>query len=85
MTEITIQSAGPATSLQDAGRFGWQRFGVGPAGAMDRLSLALANVLVGNQPAQAAIEFALAGGRLAAARASPWLAPAAFSRSTAGR
>jgi len=64
MTEITIQSAGPATSLQDAGRFGWQRFGVGPAGAMDRLSLALANVLVGNQPAQAAIEFALAGGRL---------------------
>jgi len=64
MTELMVQNAGPATSLQDAGRFGWQRFGVGPAGAMDRLSLALANVLVGNQPGQAAIEFALAGGRL---------------------
>jgi biotin-dependent carboxylase-like uncharacterized protein len=64
VTEIIVQSAGPATSLQDAGRFGWQRFGVGPAGAMDRLSLALANVLVGNRPGVAAIEFALAGGRL---------------------
>lgn len=64
MTEFVVLSAGPATSLQDAGRFGWQRFGVGPAGAMDRLSLALANVLVGNQPGHAAIEFALAGGRL---------------------
>ena len=64
MTELIVQSAGPATSLQDAGRFGWQRFGVGPAGAMDRLSLALANSLVGNPPGHAAIEFALAGGRL---------------------
>lgn len=64
MTELLIQSAGPATSLQDTGRFAWQRFGVGPAGAMDRLSLALANVLVGNQPGQGAIEFVLAGGRL---------------------
>ena len=64
MTELIIQSAGPATSLQDAGRFGWQRYGVGPAGAMDRPSLGLANVLAGNQPGTAAIEFALAGGRL---------------------
>jgi biotin-dependent carboxylase-like uncharacterized protein len=64
MTELVIQSAGPATSLQDAGRLGWQRFGVSPAGAMDRLSLALANVLAGNPPGEAAIEFALAGGRL---------------------
>ena len=70
MTELVVQSAGPATSLQDAGRFGWQRFGVGPAGAMDRLSLALANVLAGNQPEQAAIEFALAGGRLQASGGS---------------
>lgn len=64
MTDLVVQSAGPATSLQDAGRFGWQRFGVGPAGAMDRLSLALTNVLAGNPPGEAAIEFALAGGRL---------------------
>jgi biotin-dependent carboxylase-like uncharacterized protein len=70
MTEFVVQSAGPATSLQDAGRFGWQRYGVGPAGAMDRPSLALANVLVGNPPGYAAIEFALAGGRLEVAGGS---------------
>lgn len=64
MTALSILSAGPATSLQDTGRFGWQRFGVGPAGAMDRFSLGLANALVGNDPGAAAIEFALAGGRL---------------------
>jgi 5-oxoprolinase (ATP-hydrolysing) subunit C len=64
MTTLAIAAAGPATSLQDAGRFGWQRYGVGPAGAMDRTSLGLANVLVGNGPGAAAIEFALAGGRL---------------------
>jgi biotin-dependent carboxylase-like uncharacterized protein len=64
MTALVVLSAGPATSLQDAGRFGWQRYGVGPAGAMDRRSLALANALAGNPPGTAAIEFALAGGRL---------------------
>jgi len=74
MTELVIESAGPATSLQDAGRFGWQRYGVGPAGAMDRPALALANLLVGNAPEVAAIEFALAGGRLRAAGGSARLA-----------
>jgi biotin-dependent carboxylase-like uncharacterized protein len=64
MTSLVVVSAGPATSIQDAGRFGWQRYGVGPAGAMDRLSLALANAIAGNAPGTGAIEFALAGGRL---------------------
>ena len=64
MTALVVLAAGPATSLQDAGRFGWQRYGVGPAGAMDRRALALANALAGNPPGSAAIEFALAGGRL---------------------
>jgi biotin-dependent carboxylase-like uncharacterized protein len=64
MTELVVEAAGPATSLQDGGRFGWQRYGVGPAGAMDRVALAIANALAGNAPGAAAIEFALAGGRL---------------------
>lgn len=64
MTSLIVLAAGPATSIQDAGRFGWQRYGVGPAGAMDRLSLALANAIAGNPPGTGAIEFALAGGRL---------------------
>ncbi|HWB45480.1 MAG TPA: biotin-dependent carboxyltransferase family protein [Hyphomicrobiaceae bacterium] len=64
MTELVVASAGPLTALQDAGRFGWQRYGVGPSGAMDRLALALANVLAGNPPGAVAIELALAGARL---------------------
>ena len=88
MTELVVQSAGPATSLQDAGRFGWQRFGVGPAGAMDRLSLALANVLVGNPPGRrpSSSRWPEGGCRSrAAACAWRWPAPTASSRSTAGR
>ena len=55
------------TSLQDAGRVGWRRFGVSDSGAMDRLALAHANVLVGNGPGAAAIEFTLMGGTFEAA------------------
>jgi 5-oxoprolinase (ATP-hydrolysing) subunit C len=50
------------TSLQDAGRVGWRRHGVSTSGAMDRLALAAANVLVGNAPDAAAIELMLLGG-----------------------
>jgi biotin-dependent carboxylase-like uncharacterized protein len=50
------------TSLQDAGRMGWRRFGLSGSGAMDRLALAQANALVGNDPGAAAIEFTLMGG-----------------------
>jgi biotin-dependent carboxylase-like uncharacterized protein len=87
VTELVIDSAGPATSLQDAGRFGWQRYGVGPAGAMDRPALALANALVGNPPGMAGIEFALMGGRLqvAGGRARVALAGAASSLRIDGR
>ena len=53
------------TGLQDFGRFGWQRHGVAPSGAMDRLALAAANALVGNAPGAAAIEFILFGGEFA--------------------
>ncbi len=63
MTVLKIETCGPGTSLQDTGRFGWQRYGVGPAGAMDRNGLAVANLLVGNGPGAAAIECALAGLR----------------------
>lgn len=63
MAEIEILDCGAATTIQDAGRYGLQRFGVGPAGAMDRDSLAIANLLVGNYAGEAAIEFAGIGGR----------------------
>jgi 5-oxoprolinase (ATP-hydrolysing) subunit C len=53
---LEIEEAGPATSVQDAGRFGAQRFGLVPAGAMDRFALAAANALVGADADAAAIE-----------------------------
>lgn len=62
MTQLVVRDCGAGTTIQDAGRFGYQRYGVGPAGAMDRIALAVANRLVGNAPGVGAIEFALFGG-----------------------
>lgn len=52
----------PFVTIQDVGRRGWRRFGLSGAGAMDHMSLALANALVGNRASEAALEFAYAGG-----------------------
>ncbi len=56
---LRVEAPGLLTSVQDAGRFGLQHLGVGPAGAADRLSFTLANLLAGNPPAAAALEFTL--------------------------
>jgi 5-oxoprolinase (ATP-hydrolysing) subunit C len=63
MTQLILLTCGPSTSLQDHGRFGWQKFGLGPAGAMDRLAQAEANALVGNAAGAAVVEMAVAGLR----------------------
>ena len=54
MSKLVIASIGPASSVQDGGRPGSQRYGLVPSGAMDRLALAAANTLVGNEPFAAA-------------------------------
>lgn len=56
MTALIVAGAGPLTSVQDAGRFGAQRYGLTSSGAMDRFALACANVLVGNDAGTAGIE-----------------------------
>lgn len=56
MPKLVIASIGPASSVQDGGRPGSQRYGLTPSGAMDRLALAVANTLVGNAPFAAAVE-----------------------------
>jgi 5-oxoprolinase (ATP-hydrolysing) subunit C len=56
MSKLVISAIGPASSVQDGGRHGAQRYGLTPSGAMDRLALAAANTLVGNKPLSAAIE-----------------------------
>jgi biotin-dependent carboxylase-like uncharacterized protein len=48
MNKLVISAIGPASSVQDGGRFGAQRYGLQPSGAIDRLGLASANCLVGN-------------------------------------
>ena len=40
MTKLVIVAIGPASSVQDGGRHGAQRYGLTPSGAMDRLALA---------------------------------------------
>ncbi len=50
---LRILEPGLAASLQDCGRPGLQRFGVPVCGALDTVSLALANILAGNPPGTA--------------------------------
>src|SRR6195952_5309678 len=56
MSKLVISAIGPASSVQGGGRYGAQRYGLTPGGAMDRLALAAANTLVGNQPFAACVE-----------------------------
>jgi 5-oxoprolinase (ATP-hydrolysing) subunit C len=56
MTKLVVSSIGPASSVQDRGRYGAQRYGLVPSGAMDHLALAAANTLLGNEPFAAAVE-----------------------------
>jgi biotin-dependent carboxylase-like uncharacterized protein len=66
MSKLVIASIGPASSVQDGGRPGAQRYGLVPSGAMDRLALAAANTLVGNEPFTAAVEFGPFGAKFTA-------------------
>lgn len=60
-----VVEPGPQTTVQDLGRPGFQRFGVPVSGAMDEFALRAANLLVGNPPGAAVLEFVFQGPRLA--------------------
>ncbi len=66
MSKLVITSIGPASSIQDGGRPGAQRYGLVPSGAMDRLALAAANTLAGNEPFTAAVEVGPFGAKFIA-------------------
>lgn len=51
-----VVEPGPFSTIQDAGRFGYRRFGVPASGALDLRSLSLANSLLGNDPDSPALE-----------------------------
>lgn len=61
---IIVQNPGSLTTIQDAGRRGYQRFGVAASGAVDVHAYAYANILVGNQPTEAVLEATIAGPSL---------------------
>ncbi len=70
MSKLVLTSIGPASSIQDGGRPGSQRYGLVPSGAIDRLALAAANVLVGNPPFAAAVEIGPFGASFTAREGS---------------
>ena len=61
---LVVVKPGLLTTVQDLGRFGHQASGVPVAGPMDAFSHRLANQLVGNDPAAAALEITLIGPEL---------------------
>jgi biotin-dependent carboxylase-like uncharacterized protein len=61
---VKVLRPGLLTTVQDHGRYGLQHIGLCPGGAMDPLSLALANALVGNAPDEAALEITVIGPEL---------------------
>lgn len=67
---LAILRAGPACTLQDAGRTGFLRWGVTPAGPMDWIAHARANLMAGNPPGAGAVEIG-PGGMTLTAEAAP--------------
>ncbi|AFK22554.1 biotin-dependent carboxyltransferase family protein [Pyrococcus sp. ST04] len=58
---IEIVSVITPATIQDSGRFGYQRFGVPVSGFMDYISARIANYLVGNPGGFPVIEFTVGG------------------------
>lgn len=61
---IEILEAGLLTTVQDKGRYGYQRFGMPVAGAMDVFALRVGNALVGNDDGSAGLEMTVLGPKI---------------------
>ena len=66
MAQPTLEVVDPGmlTTVQDRGRYGYQRIGVPVSGAMDEFALRTANLLVGNSDGQAGLEITVVGPTL---------------------
>jgi len=73
MATVIVHTAGLLTTVQDRGRYGYQRYGMPVSGAMDVFSLDLANLLVGNDPGDACLEATISGPELEFTSAT-WIA-----------
>lgn len=63
MEAFEIVEPGVITSIQDLGRYGYQKYGVSVSGAMDKFALRVGNLLVGNDEGEAGIEMTIRGPR----------------------
>ncbi|HJQ11459.1 MAG TPA: biotin-dependent carboxyltransferase family protein [Gemmatimonadaceae bacterium] len=81
---ITVAKAPPYLAVQDAGRTGFRAAGVPRGGAMDLFALRAGNLMVGNQPDSAALEWALGGGTLTFSSAVCFALVGATVRATIG-
>jgi len=61
---ITVIKPGLSDSIQDLGRFGYQKYGVVTSGVMDAYSHRIANFLVGNEAHESTLEMSLLGPHL---------------------
>ena len=64
MKAFKVLTPGAFTTVQDLGRFGFQRMGIPVSGALDRFACQVANLLVGNPPDAAVLEITVMGPRL---------------------
>jgi antagonist of KipI len=61
MTIMKILKPGMYTTIQDLGRYNYQKSGMTASGAMDQFSLRVANIILGNKDGEAGIEVTLIG------------------------
>ena len=61
---LKIIQQGMLSTIQDRGRYGYQRYGMPTAGAMDTFALRAANALLGNDDNAACIEATVLGPRI---------------------
>jgi antagonist of KipI len=64
VSALFVVEPGLLTTVQDLGRFGYQRVGIPPSGPMDRAAFVVANRLVGNPDGAAGLECTIKGPRL---------------------
>lgn len=61
---FVTENPGVLTTIQDEGRYGYEQFGMSPAGPMDGTAFRTANILVGNPKGESALEATVLGPTL---------------------
>src|SRR5262249_25386293 len=71
---LRVLHAGVGVTIQDAGRYGYLRYGVTPSGPMDWTAFSTANLALGNDERAAAIEISIGGLKVVCEGAPLWVA-----------